>query len=144
MPIQELPSNATCNLFGWGQTQYENPRSESVSIYRSEFCNPAHPHVSCSTFATTTQGICNAELGSPVLCNGNTRFTGFMTSNGCVQGENQAVINYQSVSTFRRWFEAVIAADTQAPRSIVARVMELVGGNIATERVRCTSANIIY
>jgi hypothetical protein len=142
MPIQGLPSNTTCNLFGWGQTPGTNPRSESVSIYRSEFCDPAHPQVSCSTFASTGHEFCNAELGSPVLCDGNTRFTGFMTSNGCVQGQNQAVINYQSVNAIRRWFEEVIATDDQRTTNFAVRVMELVGGNIATERVRCVGTVI--
>lgn len=136
-PVAPLPTNTTCNLYGWGQ-QTAFPQSVSVSIYDSEFCNPDLPQVWCSTFVSTLHQTCYAVLGSPVLCDDNSRFSGFMTSDGCSEIRGQGQISYHSVLTHRLWLEEVFNSEIVSSSNFVANVMELLDVNIiGTARFRC-------
>jgi hypothetical protein len=144
MPTTNLPTNATCNLFGWGQIS-TNSRSEEVRIYNSDFCDPEHPQVSCSTFDTLQDEVCTAQLGSPVMCNSNTQFAGFMTSDGCINDGSRISISYHSVNTFQRWISEVILIDTfnrNVQEGLTASVVQFTPRVGGWDRIRCVGTLI--
>ena len=142
--VSDLPSNVTCNLYGWDQ-HTAAPRHEDVFIYRAEFCDPNSPQISCSTFQSLQDEICSARLGSPVFCEANFRFSGFMTSDGCISDGTRVLVNYQSTNTFRLWFDEVLRADSNdrhESSQFIVNVMEFNPRVGASERFRCVGTLI--
>lgn len=142
LPIQGLPSNSTCNVFGWGQQFGLHPRNEVTSIYSSEFCNPDLPLVSCSTFTSITDPICSAMLGSPILCDSNTRFAGLVTSERCVGSENNFFKNMQSVHDFGAWYQKVLRIQNSTTPYFMREVVEYIPDFTGSERFRCVATII--
>lgn len=52
------------------------------------------------------------------------------------------MINYQSVASFRTWYEEVVRIDNAGQAVFVAHVMEFIPTNIATQRIRCAGTII--
>jgi hypothetical protein len=137
-----LPSNFTCQLFGWGQTSFE-PRSEPVNIYSSNYCDPNSPEVHCSTVNSVDDPICYAGLGSPLVC--DNLLSGFTITEGCITDESRIKLNYHSMFTYRVWIEQVLHADSQTrlnSHQFVAHVMLYEKEQIVTPRFRCASTII--
>ena len=142
--ISDIPSNAICNLYGWDQ-QTAAPRHEEVLISRAEFCNPNTPQVSCSTFQTLEEDICSARLGSPLFCNANSRFSGFMISDGCIDDGTRIRVNYLSTNTFRLWIDEVLRADSNdrhVSSQFIVNVVEFNSRVSASEQFRCVGTLI--
>ena len=145
LSLEDLQSNTTCSLFGWGQQSW-NPRRETVSIYSSEFCDPALPQVSCSTFESNEHSSCSATLGSPVLCDEDLWFSGFVITEGCVTVDSRVKLNYHSISPYRNWIDEVIRADAVDrlnSQLFVVNIMQLEQGRMDTLKIRC-SGTIIH
>jgi hypothetical protein len=143
LPFADLPSNSTCNLFGWGYPIRGPPRTEVISIYGPSFCDSNFPQTSCSTFNETNNQTCTAVIGSPVLCGSEGRFTGFQVSQGCVQGQNQQTMTFHSVNTFRTWIEEVLRSSRQTFNVATANVVEFFPNDIIlTPRTRCAGTFI--
>lgn len=116
MPLGELVTNSTCQLFGWGGAE-ENPISYPVVVYGSQFCNQTVPQASCSMFDSPLHLTCSALTGSPLVCN-NSRVDGFIVTEGlrCTAESNR--LYYHSVGDFREWIEHVSGAEIKARLSI--------------------------
>lgn len=116
--LGSLPTNSTCNLFGWGGAA-ENPRRNSIFVFNSQFCDPNFPTAFCSTFDTRTHDSCSAVEGSPVVCFDST-IDGFLIDNvqACANNNDRFFLNFHSVSEYREWIDEVSASRVSVISSI--------------------------
>lgn len=110
-----LPTNDTCHLLGWGQT---NTRQDAINVYSPEFCDENFPQVFCTSFDSRTDPTCTAILGSPLTCHDHAAIGGFLLSGDCVINGNRWLLNYHSLGGFQEWIDDVSAAKSYAKMSI--------------------------
>lgn len=116
--LGDLVTNSTCRLFGWGGAE-ENPISNPVDVYGSQFCNQTVPQASCSTFDSPLHLTCSALTGSPVVCI-DGKVDGFIVTAEimCTSSGESNRLYYHSVGDFREWIEQVSGAEMKARFSI--------------------------
>lgn len=116
-----LTTNSSCHLFGWG-TAAANFRRVETRIYNSTFCEATLPQVYCSTVPAMDDERCSAFLGSPIMCNQQTEFSGFFILNtfnqnrqctGTGTDQNRRfLLPLHSVREFTEWIDQVSAGES--------------------------------
>jgi len=108
--LGELKTNVnnSCTLSGWASSFGPSARAEAVTIYNPELCDSNFPQAFCTDVDSRVSPICNARLGSPVICEGESTLAGFVITDGtCPIMGNRVVLFYHSVHDFRSYIKDI-------------------------------------
>ncbi|KAJ6642298.1 Granzyme M [Pseudolycoriella hygida] len=102
--LGSIQPQSSCQLFGWGATDFRFTRGDNVTLYGSENCNPNFPQAFCSSHSSIFHYTCAAMTGSPITCGNESVIAGFLINNAsCSESIGHATLNYHSVSQFADW-----------------------------------------
>lgn len=112
--------NNSCTLSGWASAFGPSWRTEVVTIYSPELCDPNFPQTFCTDVDSRIADVCGARLGSPVTCNGDSILAGFVITDGtCTIMGNRVVLLYHSVNDFRSFIKDMAGAAVPVKLSVL-------------------------
>jgi hypothetical protein len=86
--------DATCFVYRWPGA-YQKVRKIAAQSKKCE-------SIFCSDFAVTSKYMCDAQLGSPVICGDEKVVNGFVSNEGnCVDNNIRTKLNMHSVEQYR-------------------------------------------
>jgi Trypsin len=108
--LGKLNSNSSCNLYGWGGRE-QFPRRQSVEVFHPSYCNPVKPKMFCSSLGSINDSSCDANPGSPLICDESSFMAGFVSQidRKCVEVGEKVLIEFQSIGDSINWIERVSA-----------------------------------
>lgn len=111
--------NTQCRLFGWGGSQLI-PRRENILIQDSSSCDSNFTQAVCSFVDVA---LCDALLGSPVMCPTELVLDGIAINDGfCNFANSSNILNYHSIAPFRDWILSVTSAGMTGKMSLALLV----------------------
>lgn len=114
--INQLVSNSTCSLYGWGGASLI-PRRFPVDVFKSTVSDDGKDIEGfISTFTMLRDPRCEAHLGSPVVCGyPNPSFCGIVTNKNreCIISSNgQFSLEYVHIGDYIDWIKEVSSGRT--------------------------------
>ncbi|XP_030288804.1 complement factor D-like [Sparus aurata] len=113
-PNMNLQPNQLCHVAGWGETEagrgVDDLRVVGVSVVDQDVCRrqwdeiPAN--VICAGGYRTLKGVCFADSGGPLVCNGVTAGVASYIGGECWDKRFPNV--YTDVSKFRPWIDQIL------------------------------------
>lgn len=128
--LGSLPTNGSCNLFGFGSTA-AMPTRHSIDVFSSESCDPLFPRVFCSVLPSMEHVSCGASEGSPVACTDYSVDGILLNQHNCTPVTDVGFrLNYHSIEEFAEWIEQVSAANPSS-KKIVSLILSAVAISLA-------------